>query len=131
MEGPRAIPPVYTLGASGRTPEELRPLLRERDALLLDIRLSPRSRWVPVWNKSNLASLLGDDYRHVPELGNVNYKGDGPIQIADYPAGRAIIEGLSRPVVLLCQCKDYDRCHRKTVAELLRADGFGVEELPA
>ncbi len=31
----------------------------------------------------------------------------------------------------MCGCKDYQTCHRKTIAEMLRADGFEVEEIGA
>ena len=53
------------------------------------------------------------DYYHIPALGNVNYRG-GPIVIADYAAGKHVIEDLrsrARTVVLLCVCADVQTCH--------------------
>lgn len=120
---------VYTIGYTGRKPESIKEIVTTLGATLLDIRLSPRSR-VPHWNEGPLRALLGDRYRHVRALGNVNYKAGGPIQILDYAAGVAAILQHPRPVVLMCACKDVHTCHRGTVANLLREEGFAVQELP-
>ncbi len=50
-------------------------LMRERSAYLVDIRLSPRSRW-QIFNKEALQSRFRSRYMHMPELGNVNYNND-------------------------------------------------------
>jgi uncharacterized protein (DUF488 family) len=91
--------------------------------LLVDIRYSPRSRWFPQWSQKALQATWGDRYRHVKALGNVNYRLVGaPIQLADADAGiawavQALQAGYS--LILLCACKDYERCHRKTVKKLI------------
>lgn len=120
---------VYTLGYSGRKPEQLLALLEDLDAVCFDIRLSARSM-VPGWNKGPLSRLLGARYVHVPALGNLAYKTGGPIQIADYAAGKALIEASEKPVVLMCGCKDASLCHRSQVGAQLVAEGFEVVELP-
>jgi uncharacterized protein (DUF488 family) len=66
--------PLYTFGYSGKQPEELHTLAEQLDALVADIRFSPRSR-VPHWNGGSLVRRLGHRYRHLPALGNRNYKG--------------------------------------------------------
>ena len=116
---------IFTFGYLGRSPDDLAAILAERGAMLVDIRFQPRSR-VPAWNGGRLAARFGDAYLHLPQLGNRNYRTGGPVELADYPAGRAALAGLGRDAVLLCACRDYATCHRRTVAESLRADGFAV-----
>jgi hypothetical protein len=126
---------VYTIGYQGRTPEQLRRIAEERDAVIFDIRQYAGSR-NPMWAKSNLAKALAGRYRHVNALGNANYKGAlGPgagIVISDFDAGRAAIDAEGRSVILMCACRDAEGCHRTTVANLLRATGAGyrIEEIP-
>ncbi len=112
---------LYTFGYTGRSPDELRALAAQLDALVADIRFSPRSR-VPHWSGGRLASLLGDRYRHLPALGNRNYKG-GPVELVDLEVGVAqVAELLARqPVILLCACADVQRCHRRLAAEAIVA----------
>lgn len=118
---------VYTVGYSGRKPEDLKQFVIDLDAVLLDIRFSPVSR-IPHWNKMAVADTVGGAYQHVKALGNVNYKG-GPVQIVDYQRGKAIIEASECPVILMCACGDPTHCHRTVVAEMLRKDGYTVTEL--
>jgi uncharacterized protein (DUF488 family) len=122
---------VYTIGYSGRTPEGVLAIMNELGgAVLVDVRFKPVSRFQPQWNGKSLANLLGPLYVPLPEFGNVNYK-EGPIEIADYAAGVAKLRALGKPAVLMCVCKDAATCHRTTLAGMLRADGFEVEEVPA
>jgi len=118
---------VFTLGYTGRSPEEVVQLLESKGAVLFDIRFSANSRNFR-FNKGYLTSLLKERYQHVKQLGNVNYKG-GPIEIEDYQAGRAMIAASPSPVILMCVCKDPRECHRTAVAARLRADGFTVQEI--
>jgi uncharacterized protein (DUF488 family) len=119
---------IYTIGYTGRTPEQILGILNEHDATLLDIRYNPRSR-VPHWNKGPLSRTFGERYLHVPALGNVNYKGTvEEISIADLPAGTEALRRFheqNRNVVLMCVCADVSTCHRKVVAEAL-AKAWGV-----
>lgn len=119
---------VYTIGYSGRSVEDVKAIVEDLDAVLFDIRFSPFSR-NPDWTGQRLRSAFGFRYFHVKTLGNANYKSDGPISILDYNAGRLAIEKSTRPVVLMCACAHYATCHRATVATMLRADGFTVEEI--
>jgi uncharacterized protein (DUF488 family) len=115
---------LYTLGYSGWTPEAIQETAQARHAVVCDIRYSPASRH-PQWRKRQLAQLLGGRYQHVQALGNCNYKSGGPIELADYEAGKqAIAEMLAtgQSVILLCACKDVTMCHRRTAAEQLAAD---------
>ena len=110
---------LYTFGYSGRTPHELQTLAEKLNAVVVDIRFSPRSR-IPDWSGGRLQNLLGDRYRHLPSLGNRNYKG-GPIEFVDLEAGVVEVGELLRqqPVILLCVCADVQRCHRLPAAEAI------------
>ena len=119
----------YTLGYLGRTLPEVAAILEERNAMLADIRLVPYSR-NKAFIKAVLERTLGPRYVWVRALGNLNYKTGGPVALADYTMGRTAILALDTPVVLMCACRDYGRCHRAVVAEALRAEGFSVEEIP-
>ena len=118
---------VYTLGYSGRSPAEIRQFAEGLDAIVFDVRFSPRSR-VPHWSRKRLSEFLGDRYQHVRALGNRNYR-SGPIELEDFPAGLALIQDSERPVILMCACRDSASCHRTTIAGMLREIGMEVSEL--
>jgi len=122
---------LYTVGYTGHTPTTIKAQVVQLKAHLLDIRYSPDSRHAR-WHKHHLAELFGDVYHHVPELGNVNYKNGGPVTLANYEAGFAqVTRLLPQPIVLMCACKVYNRCHRKIVADRLTEDleGVSIREL--
>lgn len=114
---------IYTAGY-GRVlrAKEVQPVILHLNLMLVDVRLSPRSR-MGDWQQPALINLFGARYIHVPEFGNVNYKGDGPIKIKDMAGGYARVRAYlaaGRPgVVLLCGCGNPHSCHRKVVAEYL------------
>lgn len=120
---------AYHFGYTGHKPEELHRAITELGALLIDIRYRPFSR-NPAWNKGRLQQLFGADYLHLEAWGNVNYRG-GPIQIAAFANGLdAVLRELeSRPVVLMCVCKNAATCHRSVVADELSKMGVEIEEL--
>lgn len=113
--------PLYTFGYSSKQSEELLALVEQLDAVVADIRFSPRSR-VPQWNGGRLARLLGDRYCHLPALGNRNYK-SGPVELVDVEQGIAQVADLlaRQPVILLCVCSDVQRCHRRLATEAMAA----------
>lgn len=96
------------------------------DTGLVDIRYSPRSRWKPVFNQAALIERYGAlKYGHCKALGNVNYNKPGePMKLSDPFMGvRMVLQLLQggRSLILLCACKDYERCHRKTAYDLIMA----------
>jgi uncharacterized protein (DUF488 family) len=120
---------IYTTGYTGKKPGDLLALARDNNAAIVDIRKSASSR-VPCWRGPDLASLLGELYVHVPQLGNNNYKSGGDIQIADIEGGVRLVLDIEKPVViLLCACERAESCHRSVVAEALRERGQRVSEL--
>lgn len=119
---------VYTLGYSGRKPAEIKKIAEKLNAVVFDIRFSPRSR-APQWTKKRLTEVLGiTGYMHLKALGNANYKNGGPIEFVDFEAGLQAIEASSRPVILMCGCKSPNGCHRTTAARQLIEQGFNVKE---
>ena len=122
---------IYTLGYSGWRIEDVEAVLDRLGAILVDVRMVPRTRWQPQWNAAALHARLGDRYVWLREFGNRNYKGTfEQIEIADFPTGEkrlreiaatgpALSEVEGKAVVLLCGCRDVNVCHRKVLAERL------------
>ena len=99
---------LYTLGYARLTPASLAATLDAigPDTLLIDVRSSPRSQ-KPGFNRHQLATLLGDRYRHEPGLG-----GRGQIDPARLRALRAF-DGPDAPnCVLMCMEHLPHDCHR-------------------
>jgi len=118
---------LYTLGyAEPNAAERLEERMVHPRTAIVDIRYAPYSRWAASWNSRALMHTYGPiRYQHVKELGNVNYnKPDLPIQLADpdvwvHKCVKSLQQGWS--LVLLCACKNYETCHRKTVYDLIQA----------
>jgi uncharacterized protein (DUF488 family) len=127
---------IYSIGYSGWKPDRITQLPAELDAVLLDVRFVPRSRYQP-WDGRTFAARLGEGYRWAgKQFGNRAYKDPaGRIELADYEAGKAVVEAIiasGKSVILMCGCKDLATCHRKVVAERLAADlGLEAEHLRA
>ncbi len=115
--------------------EQVETLVREQDAMVLDIRTMPRSRYYPQWNRKPLEARFGlQHYDHLELLGNVNYRTpELPIQLQDAHNGLLwlCVYLQRRDVVLLCGCPhplscQHTRksthlrmCHRYHVCQLL------------
>jgi len=113
---------IYTLGYCGWKHDEIENILAARDAVLVDVRMTPRSR-APMWNVGVLQRRFGDRYVCVSEFGNRNYKGTfEQIEIVDFNGGENRLRelaGTGKSVVLMCGCTDVNVCHRKILAEML------------
>jgi uncharacterized protein (DUF488 family) len=59
---------IYTIGYSRLNFDNLIRTVEVEDLLLIDTRMSARSR-VPQWNKGRLEKALGERYVHIRELG--------------------------------------------------------------
>jgi uncharacterized protein (DUF488 family) len=77
---------AYGIGYSGRMVDELKRIVEELDAYLVDIRFAPYSR-NPAFRKAALEAAFGARYVYLRVFGNRNYKG-GPVDIVDYDAGK-------------------------------------------
>ncbi len=113
---------IYTLGYSGWKIEDVEAVVKHLDAILVDVRMVPRSRSA-VWNGSTLHNRLGDRYVWLKQFGNRNYRGTvEQIEIADFPAGAVRLQAIAaggRAIILLCGCPDVNQCHRKVLVEWL------------
>jgi len=118
---------IFTTGYQGKTLPLLLQLAAERGAMIVDIRFSPHSK-NPSFDIANMQKFLGAAYIHLPELGNADYK-TNHIRLVNYPAGREWLRQLKVPAILLCACKDPRDCHRTHIANLLKNEGFEVEEI--
>lgn len=115
---------LYTVGYSRLQPSDILRVAERFDALIADIRISPRSR-LPVWNQKPLQAAWGERYVYIPELGNRNYKGEyGDGVVLDNPErGAERVLGLleQHPVILMCACFDWHTCHRRDAADFIAA----------
>ena len=116
---------LYTLGYhEPDAASRLSHLMSDPKTLLIDIRYRARAPWSRTWTKKALKATYGERYLHLRYLGNVNYQ-DPQLPIHLLNPGKGIPQcvdlleaGFS--LVLLCACQDYERCHRKTVYEILK-----------
>lgn len=146
--------PIFTVGHSTRTIEELLALLQEAGVdLLVDVRSFPRSRVNPQFNIEVLPEALastGIGYRHVRDLGgrrgrqdlgrpppNGFWRSDSFRNYADYaltpPFGAALANllGWRREHVCAIMCAEaaWQRCHRQIITDWLLAAGVEVRHI--
>jgi uncharacterized protein (DUF488 family) len=124
---------LYTVGyATLEGIEQLQAFLAQ-EVFLVDIRYFPASRWQPEWSRKRLSERFAPNYRHIRELGNINYhSSDLPIQLLDAKHGISWIASLlqqGQDICLLCACADWERCHRRVVAELLQRELTEVQTI--
>ncbi len=134
---------IYTIGFSGKKPDDLRSVL---DAVgvctLIDVRHWRVSKWVPWASGDNLMQLLGNQYKYIPELtprpdmlmdfkgGNVDWATAEQIFL-NLMASRHVeqfftTETLDR-VCFMCTERTAHQCHRRLIAEYLSAHFPDVE----
>ena len=108
--------------------ERIDAFLKDESAVLVDIRFSARSRWAGQFGKGVLERRYKKQYVHCPEFGNVNYRPEDRskgIELAWPDLGLKRVMWriqAGHPVMLMCACKDYGKCHRKVVYDLLMAE---------
>jgi uncharacterized protein (DUF488 family) len=120
------MPMLYTLGYRHRSLDDIAHVLQTYEALLVDVRYTPASRWRPESGRHRLAAYFGARYVWCEALGNRNYNDKGgPIALADYPAGLAQVRTLLEThaaLVLMCVCSEVETCHRRIAAAQLSED---------
>lgn len=127
------MPDIYTFGYQGQKVETLMAEMERVNGIVVDVRYSPYSR-NQQWSKKRLQATFTSRYIHIPELGNVHYKVNKPIKIADMAAGAAQVAAVMDAgfaPILLCVCKDVRYCHRLVVGRhLVREFGGELVHLP-
>lgn len=124
---------LYTVGyATFDGIEQLQELLTPQ-AILVDIRYYPSSRWRPEWSRKRLLERFAPNYYHIRELGNINYRSPQlPIELLDAEVGISwLVTHLQagHDICLLCACADWHKCHRRTVAELLQNEFMEIQPI--
>ncbi len=115
---------VYTLGYARADALDVAEELVQQGVRLVDIRLSPRSRWYPAWHRAALEQRFGERYVWVQALGNRNYRDRRlPVELASERVGVGLVCWwlAKEDVCLVCACADWRTCHRRVVAELVQA----------
>lgn len=139
---------VFTIGHSTRPVDEfIRILIHYQIRLLADIRSFPGSKYVPQFNRENLAGSLhqaGLDYVHLKQLGGRRKASPGSVNegwhnksfrgFADYMQTKEFTTGLhelislagEKRTVIMCAEAVPWRCHRSLVADALVIRGMEV-----
>lgn len=145
------MPPVFTLGHSTRSIEELLGLLNEHGIrTLVDVRRYPGSRRHPQFSREALASSLagaGIGYVHEPDLGGRRSARPGSPHTAwrveafrgyadhmETPEFGAALDRLqerggAETVAILCAEAVPWSCHRRLIADALTARGVEVRHI--
>jgi uncharacterized protein (DUF488 family) len=118
---------IFTTGYTGKDFNELKPLVEALEAMLIDIRFNPYSR-IMHWRKIYLKSLLGEKYRHIPNLGNRTYQED-KITIQNLQLGVETILNLPSNIILMCTCEKIEKCHRRLIVAELNNREIQTDEL--
>lgn len=110
---------IYNVGYQGRTQQEFIELLKaERITLLVDLRERPYSH-ILEFNQKRLSQALhaaGIEYKPMGNLlGGFTY------QRGAWQEGCEQLAALSKEntIAMMCMEADYNKCHRKELAELL------------
>jgi uncharacterized protein (DUF488 family) len=142
--------PFFTIGHSTHASEVFVTLLRDLDVeVVADVRMVPRSRKNPQYNRDVLSMTLGAfelDYAHIPELGGLRshrpvpptvngfWKNQSFHNYADYAMSDEFRAGLHklraighvRRCAVMCAEAVWWRCHRRIIADYLIAAGEPV-----
>lgn len=151
MPSGSATTPVFTIGHSTRSTEELIGLLKSHGVKrLIDVRTVPRSRRNPQFNRENLPAALeaeGITYTHMSGLGgfrrpranspntgwhNLSFRGYADyMQTDEFEQHLAGLIGWAQagPVAVMCAEAVPWRCHRSLIADALLVRGVPVEEI--
>lgn len=122
-----SVQKIYTTSSAGKNFEDLPPLLDRLEAVLIDIRLSPPTRPI-VWSREYLKLLLKNRYLHVAALGNRSFK-EGQAAVQNLGLGMKTVIALHVNLLLMCNCEDFDKCHRRIITNEFKKDGFIVGEI--
>lgn len=126
---------LYTFGYSGNGVPPLQ-RIAAAGVLVVDIRAAPTSRRHPEYTKRSLEETLGDRYRYLGDLGNINHRTPGaPIVLRNPERGLPALAELmaTGEVCIMCGCQDWRERHRELVGRLMqeRLAGLAVVHLDA
>jgi uncharacterized protein (DUF488 family) len=147
------LPTLWTIGHSTRTTDEFVQLLKAHGIFALaDVRQFPGSRRLPHFNQEPLASALDDvgiEYVHFPGLGgrrrarpgspNTGWRNESFRGYADHINTEEFRTGIERllklarrkPTAMMCAEALWWQCHRRIIADYLKAHGHQVSHILA
>lgn len=127
---------VYTIGHSTRNIEDFVDVLKHYNIeLIIDVRRFPSSKKFPHFNKENLEQELTKNkiqYLHYPQLGGFREGGYDAFTKTDEfkTALDKLLEIIDKKnVAIMCAERDFWRCHRKYIAEVLSQLGHQVTHI--
>jgi len=142
---------ISTIGHSTHPIEEFIEILKAHQIRqLIDVRIIPRSRHNPQFNRENLPGSLsaaGIGYQHMPGLGglrrarpdsintgwrNASFRGFADyMQTPEFQSSLQNLIGVAReqPSAIMCAEAVPWRCHRSLIADALVARGISVREI--
>jgi len=119
---------IYTFGCGTRRLEELAGEVKRLRATIVDIRLAPGAD--RQWGRQNLQRTFGPRYVWIRELGRRGGKGTGLVDTERGARRLGEISADGTAVVLLCDCKKLETCHRLEIADRLHSEcGWAVQHL--
>jgi uncharacterized protein (DUF488 family) len=122
---------LYTIGYGNLTPEKVLGRI-PADAIVVDVRENPYQAWHQGWTAAGLAKALGSRYWGAPLLGNharsaASWSPPSGLMASGLLGGLAAEIRAGGVFCLLCAEADATRCHRRFVAEMLKAKVEGLE----
>lgn len=128
---------IWDIGHSTRTEEEFIVLLKEHKIkAVVDVRRFPSSKKSPHFAKAHLETILREnrmDYAWLgDELGGFRKGGyEQWTKTQEFASGIKNLEDTARRkrTVFLCAERDYSRCHRRFIIELLKRKGWTVHHI--
>jgi uncharacterized protein (DUF488 family) len=148
LTSPKQVKPLWTIGHSTRSLEEVIALLQENGIeMLADVRRYPASRRHPQFDRANLERTLPDAgvaYCWMPELGgrraprkdsrNTAWRVAGFRGYADHMETEGWQFGLmhlleqadDKPTAIMCAEHAWQQCHRGLISDFVKAQGRDV-----
>lgn len=127
---------VYLIGHGNMKLDEFLELLKEKKVdMLVDVRSAPFSKYVPHFNKEQLAEFLPKrniDYVHMGILGGRQRESfDKYMNTNEFKKGIGLLqEGINGyTAAIMCSEIDYRKCHRRFIGSKLADEGFIVGDI--
>jgi uncharacterized protein (DUF488 family) len=120
---------IVTLGYSHKEAGATLDRLTAQGYHIIDIRLKAASK-IPGYNRAELSAKYGAFYHWISALGNRNYNSSSEyVDLKDWASG---LEKVRRahdraPLLLMCQCRYAEDCHRWLVSRDLQAAIPGLQ----
>lgn len=119
---------IFSTGYADKDINDLKPLVENLGAILVDIRFMPESD-VIFWRQIYLKTLLGKKYLHITNLGNRKFRENDKISIQNVHLGIETLLSLNTNSILFCVCAEQKNCHRRVIATELQKHRIETTEI--